>query len=126
MWRRRKCTSCHRTFTTREKIDFNGVVTVINKHTSTPYSREKLLLSLVQASHNLALSPEILSELTDSIEQELGSKHFFESKNNESSVITRAALAVLSRYNKNLALQYVNLVYDNNPPLELLQSLLND
>lgn len=124
-WRRRKCLTCNRPFTTREKVDFNGTVTVLSHNEKKPYSRERLILSLVSASKNLDLPSEMLSELTDSIELTLNSQHFFESESQEAGMITTVAITVLSRYDKNLAIQYINNVYSHKPPLAILSSVLN-
>lgn len=124
-WRRHRCISCTRTFTTREKIDWSGATTVTDPDGSSQYSRERLLLSLARASSKLTLPPEMLAELCDSIELELQQSGFFTDRDQPSELITQSATLVLKRYNPHLALQYVNIVYRNQPPLELIKQLVN-
>lgn len=125
-WRRHRCNVCRRTFTTREKIDWDGVVEVqyLDKTYSAPYSRERLLLSLIRASANLTLPVGAITNLCDSIENQLQHSHFFDTSPQESTLITNTATAVLQRFEPNAALQYINLVFRNNPPLELVRKLL--
>ena len=126
-WRRRQCLYCKKAFTTREKVDFNGVVTVRSLHDSeAPYNRERLLLSLAHAGDKLNLAPETVVELTDSIELALKDKQFFARSPQEAKTIVSIATTILLRYNTNLALQYVNLVYSNKPPLELIRQITQD
>jgi transcriptional regulator NrdR family protein len=122
-WRRHRCTNCSSTFTTREKIDWDGKTTVKTTSAVAPYSREHLLLSLVTASANLSLAAGTLSELTDTIESELQQINFFKESENESDLITTTATTVLARFDRNIALQYVNHVYANKPPIELIKQL---
>lgn len=126
-WRRRQCLDCNKSFTTREKVDYTGIVSVRSTDNKvSPYSREKLLLSIVRASTNLDLPPEALTELTDSIELTLKQIAFFTRATQDSNTIIESAIIVLKRYNKNLAVQYLNQVYRNNPPLATLKQLLED
>lgn len=123
-WRRRQCVSCNKAFTTREKVDYNGIISIRTPVDEKPYSRERLFLSLVRASDKLELPADMLSELTDSIELELQQNHFFETSPRDATVIVSIATTILHRYDTNLALQYVNNVYSNKPPRELLGQLL--
>jgi len=66
----------------------------------------------------------MLAELCDSVELELQKLDFFSSPLQESEVIVQTSLMVLCRFDPNYALQYVNVVYSNNPPLELVKQLL--
>jgi len=92
---------------------------------TTGYSKERLLLSIARASNNLSIQPAMLAELCDSTEQQLQQNGFFNEPEQDADLITAAATMVLHRYNPNLALQYVNIVYSNNPPLELVKQLLS-
>lgn len=124
-WRRHICTTCERVFTTRERVDWTGVTTVKTSKDTTGYSKERLLLSIARASNNLSIQPAMLAELCDSTEQQLQQNGFFNEPEQDADLITAAATMVLHRYNPNLALQYVNIVYSNNPPLELVKQLLS-
>lgn len=123
-WRRHRCSNCDRTFTTRERVDWTGKVNVVSAGSTSGYSRERLLLSLAKASNNLSVQPAMLAELCDSIEADLQKSGFFAQPKQESDLITQSATSVLHRYNPNYALQYVNIVYSNNPPLELIKRLV--
>lgn len=123
-WRRHRCSTCNGKFTTREKIDWSGSIAVITSDGTAEYSRERLLLSLAKASNGLPLPPEMLSELCDSIEHQLQSSGFFATTEQPASLIIEAATTVLHRYSPNFALQYVNVVYSNQPPLELVKRLV--
>lgn len=123
-WRRHRCEGCAGTFTTKEKIDWSGKVTVITTEGTSPYSRERLLVSISTASVNLSVLPQTLSELTDSVELLLQKTNFFQSSPQKADQIIDAAVLTLQRFDPNLALQYVNHVYNNKPPLQLIKRLL--
>lgn len=129
-WRRHRCKQCQASFTTREKIDWNGSVSVrassqtdIQTET-TPYSRERLFISLLKASENLILAPSTLSDLCDTIEYQLQKDGFFNGQTQGTTQITTTVTSVLHRFDANLALQYVNNVYRHQPPQELVKRLL--
>lgn len=123
-WRRHVCDNCQHTYTTRERVDWTGVTTVKSPSDASGYSKDRLLLSLAKASDNLHIKPAMLTELCDSIEAELQKTGFFNEAHQESDLITHAATTILHRYKPNLALQYINNVYRNNPPLELIKQLI--
>ncbi len=66
----------------------------------------------------------MLAELCDSIEIQLQQTGFFAEPAQDALLITQVATTVTSRYSPNYALQYVNTVYRNNPPLELIKHLV--
>jgi len=123
-WRRHRCTNNH-LFTTREKADWTGATTVVTSDDTAPYSRERLLLSLVRASSNFELPPEMLGELCDSIELQMQRNHLFLEPTIQSDLIIQITTTVTAAYNRNLALQYVNGVYNDKPPLHMLKQLVN-
>lgn len=123
-WRRRQCLSCSKAFTTREKVDFNGITTVRDGNDLQPYSRERLLLSIIKASQALSLAPEMPAELTDSIELKLQKAHHFDIAELDSGTIAEITLEVLISFNANLALQYANNIHDHQPPRALIQRIL--
>ncbi len=122
-WRRHQCLTCNQTFTTKERIDWTGKVRVQSTKGTQPYSRERLLLSIVRATTNQTFPSGAISDLTDTIELELQKNSFFVGKNQPAEIITHVSTTVIHRYNPNLALQYVNQVYRNKPPLELIKQL---
>lgn len=123
-WRRHKCLSCNSTFTTKERVDWTGRINITSGNEVSPYSRERLLLSLVRASNNLSLPSGALTDLTDTIELELQNSSFFNEPSQEAELITHVSTTIIYRYDPNLALQYVNNVYHNKPPIELLKTLV--
>lgn len=81
-------------------------------------------MSIARAGEHQDLKPEMLTELCDSVEQELQEQQFFSSKLQASTVIVEVATSVLARFDRNVALQYVNHAYSNKPPLELIRQLV--
>ncbi len=123
-WRRHRCITCYKTFTTREKIDLDGVVNVQDGPEIHPYSRERLLLSLVRASNKIPLPAGMMTELADAIEAHLRAEQFFTLTQQHKTRIADAALIILTRYDKNIALQYLNQMYDNQPPIEQINHIM--
>ena len=123
IWRRRNCQGCNKTFTTKEKVDWTGLISVRTPKDTSEYSRERLQLSLVRASDKLNLPTGMIAELADSIEVAMHQAGFFSQEVQESELITTTSIQILARYNRNLALQYINHVYSNQPPLRFLRAL---
>lgn len=123
-WRRHRCEQHGHTFTTRETVDLTGATTVLSDGKAVPYNPERLLISLVRAADNLTLQPGTLNELAISIELSLQTDGFFTQTDQPAELITTAATSVLRRYSPNMALQYVNNVHRNNPPLEVVQAIV--
>lgn len=123
-WRRHRCLNCSSAFTTKEKIDWTGAVTVRTAESSTPYEKERILLSVARASEKITVPPSTIVELTDSIELALQKNNFFSEKVQSAQIITEVSLAVLHRFEPHLGIQYINNVYRNKPPLELIKKLL--
>lgn len=123
-WRRHRCTNCSRVFTTRERVDWDGVTSVKTAEGIEPYNRERLLLSLIRAGNNLDLPSGALTSLCDSIELHLQKANFFSSETQDSNTLATVAIEVLQRFDTNIALQYINSTYKNQPPIELLKQLL--
>lgn len=69
------------------------------------------------------LAPEMVTELVDSVEIALQSA-FSAQAVIETTTITQTATAILSRHNTHVALRYVQHVYNNKPPLELVRQLM--
>lgn len=123
-WRRRQCLNCNKSFTTKEKVDWTGLISIRTPDDTSEYNHERLQLSIIRASDRINLPTDMITELTDSIELALRANGFFNTQEQDSSVITTTATTVIQRYNRNMALQYVNHVYSNQPPHELVKSLI--
>lgn len=127
VWRRRRCKACLRVFTTKERIDWTGAISVTSGDEgsdSAPYSRDRLQLSVATACKPMLIQYGSVSELCDAIEYKLQQEDFFSSASQPASIITTYATAVLRRYNPAFAVAYAQQVYRQNPPLELLQEIL--
>lgn len=124
-WRRHRCTTCQRTFTTRERIDWSGVIEVITPDGSAPYSPDRLLLSLVDSSRGLQLPPNTITLLCSQVELELQRSQLFTPGSSlVSQRLAQTVLEVLRRFELNLALQYAHRLHNNNPPRELIKQLI--
>lgn len=120
-WRRHRCLNCSRTFTTRERIDWNGTIKIAESNgTTAPYSRERLLLSLLRAIERLESGSATPVDICDTIEYRLQQKGFFNQPKQAATLIAAEALTILHRYDPNTALQYLNNLYQGKPPLELI------
>ena len=123
-WRRHRCEVCKNAFTTKEKIEWTDAVSIYTGEDRSPYSRERLLLSINRASTNLSLPTGMISELTDSVELELQQNGYFGQKKPAKQTISETTITILGRYSPHLALQYINQIYANKPPLELIKSVI--
>lgn len=125
-WRRHRCRSCSLTFTTRERIDWSGKTLIADVGgTVNPYSSERLLKSLLKAGDQGNHPDGTFTSLLDTIENNLQKQHFFSKPTGSSAVITEVTITVLSRFDRGLALQYVNNVYRSQPPAKLIQQLFS-
>ncbi|SRR6266702_248976 len=70
-WRRRRCETCGRTFTTREGADPESILHVGHAKKSAPYSRAKLTISILGVCDHRADHGEAAYWLCDTIEQKL-------------------------------------------------------
>ncbi len=121
-WRRHRCIACQRKFTTRERIDWNSAISVVNEAgILSPYSREILLSSLIKALEPLNKPATAVFDLLDTLELQLQSKKSFVASPQSTTTISLEILDVLRRYDPNSALQYLNNLYTGQPPLELIK-----
>ena len=125
-WRRHRCAGSGHVFTTKEKVEWTGQISITSDEQMVEYSRERLLLSLISASRNLGIVNRGINDLCDTIELELQQSGFFNKTNQPAARITEVTTEVLHRFDPNIAIQYVNNVYENKPPLELLSKLINN
>lgn len=91
-WRRRRCESCKREFTTRESIDSESVLSIGTAKHPSPYSRAKLTLSILRTCDHRADHGEAAYWLADTIEQKLysaaaGSNNIVSKKTVSSTVL---------------------------------------
>lgn len=125
-WRRHRCRSCSLTFTTRERIDWSGKILIADDSGAVnPYSSERLLKSLLRAGGQGDYPDGTFTSLLETIEGSLQKQRFFSKTNGSTKVITEVTILVLSRFDRGLALQYVNNVYRSQPPAKLIQQLFS-
>lgn len=124
-WRRHRCRGCKRTFTTRERVDYDGLVNVETATNILPYSHERLLISLLSACSYSQKALEAVPGLVGSVEQELARNGFFDGQTSSSKAIIAVATATLRRYDLAAALHYLNHVFDGNPPLDQITAIIN-
>jgi transcriptional repressor NrdR len=70
VWRRRRCESCRVTFTTREKVDYAGVIRVY-KERPMPYDKAKLTISLLRVFDTTGLSGSDAYWICETVEEKL-------------------------------------------------------
>lgn len=71
IWRRRRCLTCERVFTTYEGVDVSYLSVTKRSGEQQPYQRTKLLISLHLCCQGLTNSIEDIDALTDTIETKL-------------------------------------------------------
>jgi transcriptional repressor NrdR len=127
VWRRRRCLSCNRTFSTKERIDWTGVVTVVSIKSKSPcpYSRNRLHASIALACQPLLEQHGSVDELCDSIEKRLQQSGFFAKSPQPSEIIKSHTIDVLRAYNPIFAINYAQRIYRNNAPPDLLKDILS-
>lgn len=71
IWRRRKCLSCGRRFSSREKLDLSYLIVVKKDGSKEIFSREKILLGMAKSFGKHQIPEHKLEEAVDGIIQEL-------------------------------------------------------
>src|SRR5664279_3068123 len=67
VWRRRTCKECSATITTLERIDLETAVMVVDESVHTPFSRDKLFISIYNSCKHRKSAQADASGLTDTI-----------------------------------------------------------
>lgn len=104
-WRRRRCTHCGFTFSTREYIEADQYLKVSTKTGIQPFSRVSLLLSIAQACQHFSDKPDIAFYLLGTIETKLLEK----SQDGQVSTddIIATTLSVLQNFDTKAYLSYL-------------------
>lgn len=71
VWRRRECLSCGRRFSSRERIDFSYLSIVKKDGKKVPFSREKILMSMVKSFGKRPIPEQKLEKAVNEIIQEI-------------------------------------------------------
>lgn len=105
VWRRRLCKSCGSVFTTEESADYAGSWAV-QSHSGTisPFSRDKLLLSLHRSLQHRKSALNDASALTDTVIKKLSNS--IKEGRLESQQIKQAAQVALNRFDKAASVHY--------------------
>lgn len=105
VWRRRKCLACGVVFTTNEVTDYGGSIAVRNHRGAlTPFSRDKLLLSLYASLQHRKTAAQDASSLSDTVISRVltQSQHSVIDDRN----IVNTVYLVLLRFDKVAAVHY--------------------
>lgn len=66
-WRRKECPDCGATFTTRELVDLSSSLRVRSEGKLTPFSRDKLFISIYKSLSHRSTAPSDASNLIDTV-----------------------------------------------------------
>jgi transcriptional repressor NrdR len=110
IWRRRKCLSCHKLFTTYENIDLSYLVVIKKSGKRERYNRAKLFSSIYHAAVfeknvDRGESGSLTEEITKEVEKEI---LLLKKKKIKSSEIFEITLKNLKKENFNIYLRYVS------------------
>ncbi|MBE9100174.1 transcriptional regulator NrdR [Vacuolonema iberomarrocanum] len=81
--RRRECLSCHRRFTTYERIEFVPIAVIKRNGDRESFDRTKVLRGIIRACEKTGVSNVQLEALVDEIEAELQQRSIREVESNE-------------------------------------------
>lgn len=104
IWRRRKCLSCHESFTTYEAPDLGFLKVIKKTKKKQRYSRAKLYSGIYGAFLNIPAKETTVDGITDTIEAKI-----LDSKQKEisASEIARIVLTTLKHYNTAAFVRYL-------------------
>jgi len=105
VWRRRSCENCQAVFTTREEVDAEQSIMVVNSGSLEPFLRDKLFISIHDSLKHRKTSLRDAKELTDTIWKQLV-PHFHAGTVEKHSIITVAG-ATLQRFDPIAATHYL-------------------
>lgn len=69
--RRRQCASCHKRFTTYEKVETLPLIVIKKDNNREPYDRSKIEAGIVRSCHKRPISTAQITAIVDDIETEL-------------------------------------------------------
>ncbi len=112
VWRRRRCASCGRTFTTREAPQLSFLRVNKREGQKEEYSRSKLLVSLLRSSDHID-EADVAFALADTIEVRLLRSIDAETDEIDSKFISETVLDVLKKYDLKAFIKYATQQIDN-------------
>ncbi len=109
IWRRRRCTSCHESFTTYEAPDLGFLKIVKKSGKKQRYSRAKLYSGIYGAFLSIPAKETTVDAITDTIEAKL-----LDTKQREltTQAIARVVLITLKHFNTAAFLRYLSYQTD--------------
>ena len=69
--RRRECDSCHKRFTTYERIESIPLMVIKKDNTREPYDRDKIKSGISRSCHKRPVSTEVIDKMTDAVETDV-------------------------------------------------------
>jgi transcriptional repressor NrdR len=120
IWRRRRCLSCHESFTTYEAPDL-GFLKVVKKNGKRQrYSRAKLYSGIYGAFLSIAAKETTVDAVTDTVEAKL-----LDTKKRElpSGEIARIVLSTLKHFNTAAFVRYLAYSTDLSSDAQLTREL---
>jgi transcriptional repressor NrdR len=105
VWRRRRCQSCQKPFTTYEFIDLGFIYVIKNNGKKERYSRAKLFSGIYQAFSVIKSKSETIDAVTDTIESKILCMGKTVISTEE---IAYVVLATLNHFNTTAFLRYLS------------------
>lgn len=124
VWRRRRCESCNRTFTTREVPQLSFLRVKKREGHLEEYVRSKLLVSLLRSSDHIS-EADVAFGLADTIEAKILKTLTPETDVIPSEVISQTVQDVLKRYDLKAFIKYLSNQPASLEKKELKQLLKN-
>ena len=120
IWRRRRCLSCHESFTTYEQTDLGFLKVIKKTGKKQRYSRAKLYSGIYGAFLNIPAKETTVDSVTDTVESKLLDLKLRELSSKE---IARIVLSTLKHFNTAAFVRYLayqaDLVSDSQLKKEL-------
>lgn len=115
VWRRRKCLSCQKQFTTQEYVEPATVLTVQADRAVTPFSMNKLTLSILRSCDHRVDLDKSIAYVSAIVLQELLKSASKTSGELSKAKITETIAIVLKRFD---TVAYIKYMSYHNGPLE--------
>jgi transcriptional repressor NrdR len=115
VWRRRRCLSCKKAFTTQEHFDPSGVWKVTSNKKTRPYSRATLSMSILRACDHRSNQDDAAWYLFEIVEQRL-TPLLDAAQRISSDAIMETVAEVLKRFD---AAAYVKYISAHNGALDV-------
>ena len=108
VWRRRRCLNCGQAFTTKESFDPSNTWKVKSTKATTPYSRAKLVISLLRACDHRINKDQATWYIFEAVEQRLlpiAAKNKLIITNKD---IAATAMAILKKFDRTAYVKYMS------------------